>query len=253
MILELQGFMGGIYRITEWIMRLVTINILWIIFSIPFFFILLITVINPNFSAELLMSSLVILGIVSPFTIFPATTAMFSVARKWIIGQEDVPLFRTFIQGFLKSLLGGIVFVLLFVIVYVNYHFYINAKGYANLLHWVFISFGIILFPTMLNFFSLTVHYHMKLRQLLKNAILITIGRPFRSLFLIFVNAGILYLSARFTFLIPFFMGTLMAIVSFWSFYRIFLKVQDLREEEEKKALEQAELQNSVEADHSDK
>ncbi|WP_084028990.1 YesL family protein [Bacillus sp. J33] len=57
-------------------MRLVYLNLLWIAFSL--------------------------LGIVL-FGFFPATAAMFSVVRKWIMGETDVRVFKEFWQTYRKE------------------------------------------------------------------------------------------------------------------------------------------------------
>jgi uncharacterized membrane protein YesL len=120
--LEFRGIMGGFYRISEWIMRLSVINVLWVLCSIPVFFLLLAGLTSQ--SADAFVQMIPLLAIVVPFTLFPATSAMFAVARKWVTGEEDVPLLKTFFRGYkenyIQSMVGGIIFVLIFVIIYVN-------------------------------------------------------------------------------------------------------------------------------------
>ena len=55
---------------------------------------------------------------------------------------------------------------------------------------------------------------------------LMTIGQPLNSISLLVLNAAILYISFRFSFLVVFFMGSLMAAASFWNFHRGFTKIQ---------------------------
>jgi uncharacterized membrane protein YesL len=209
-------------------MRLSVINVLWVICSIPFFYLALVGLYN---GAELFLQTLVLLGIVAPFTFFPATAAMFTVARKWVSGDEDVPLLKTFFRGYkenyVQSMIGGILYVLLAVMIYVNYRFYLGQAGSLKLVSVLFITFSLILLASLFNFFSIMVHLHMKVLQILKNALLITIGNPLASIALIVCNGVILYISLfKFTFLIPFFMGSLIAIFSFWMFYRSFTRIQ---------------------------
>ena len=91
----MRGLMGGFYRISEWIMRLAAINLLWVVCSIPFAFIVLTAFVS---EASAFYSYMVIALIISPFTLFPATSAMFGVARKWVMGELDIPLFRTYFR-----------------------------------------------------------------------------------------------------------------------------------------------------------
>ncbi|MEF3302646.1 YesL family protein [Paenibacillus sp. GYB003] len=246
--MEFRGLMGGLYRISEWIMRFSVINVLWVILSIPFFYLTLAGLIAATESVAYIRQSIVLIAIVSPFTLFPATAAMFSVARKWVTGDVDVPLFKTYFRGYkenyLQSMLGGLFFVVLASVMYVNYTFYLRQSGALSLLSILFIVLAFILMAAVLHFFSIMVHFHMKFWQILKNSFLITIGNPVMTVFLLVANGVIVYVSLyHFTFLIPFFMGSLMAFVSFWAFYRIFDRMKTLsekKEEEEAKSAEEA-------------
>ncbi len=249
--MEPRGLMGGFYRISEWIMRLAVINVLWIICSIPFI-IVSVPLLVPGEGTEAEVMGqvyfvMILMAIVAPFTLFPATAAMFAVARKWVMGEVDVPLFKTYFKGYKEnykqSLLGGIVYTLLLVIMVVDFIVY---KEQFNLLSYIFIAFLILLIISLFNFFSMLVHYHMKTFQLLKNAVLITIGKPFRSLSTALMAGAVMFFSTRFTFLIPFFMGSIIAYLSFWNFYLIYQKLQDMAERariaEEEEAEKAAEL-----------
>ena len=87
----MEGFMRGVYSVSEWVMKFTYVNILWITFSIL---------------------GLFVLGL------FPATTAMFAVIRKWVLKLPDIPTFKTFTSAykkeFLKSNVIGLMFSLAF-------------------------------------------------------------------------------------------------------------------------------------------
>lgn len=250
--MEPRGLMGGFYRISEWIMRLSAINLLWIICSIPF--VLVATTLflsGAGTDAEImsnLYASLILMAIVAPFTLFPATAAMFTVARKWVMGESDVALFKTFFRGYKEnykqSMLGGIIYTLLFAIMIVDFIVY---RDQLNILSYIFIAFLVLLAVSLFNFFSMLVHYHMKTFQLLKNAVLITIGKPFRSLSTAIMCGLVAYISFfHFQFLIPFFMGSIIAFLAFWNFNIIYTKLQEqaekMKQSEEEEAEEAAEL-----------
>ncbi|MBD2846044.1 DUF624 domain-containing protein [Paenibacillus sp. IB182496] len=239
--MEMRGLMGGFYKISEWIMRLSVTNLLWIICSIPFVFVLGVALLASTDENQLL-SSLILAAILAPFTFFPATAALYTVVRKWVMGEVDAPLLRTFFRGYkenyLQSMLGGLLYTALIVIMFVDYRVYLDELNSFQILSYVFIGLIILLFVSMFNYFSMMVHYHMKTLQLLKNAILITIGKPFRSLSTVIVSGAIVYFSFQFTFLIPFFMGSMIALFSFYNFHLIYLK---LKEQQERLAAEQDE------------
>jgi uncharacterized membrane protein YesL len=253
--LEFRGIMGGFYRISEWIMRLSVINVLWIVCAFPVF--LLGLLLLQTESVDQLISTLILIAIVSPFTLFPSTSAMFAVARKWLTGEEDAPLFKTFFRGykenFLQSMLGGILYALIAVVLYTNFKFYGNQAGAFGVLKFLVLTLTALIGVSFFHFFSIVTHLHMKFFQILKNAILISIGHPIRSLSMIICNGFIMYISfTTFTFLIPFFMGSLMAVVSFWHFNLIFGKLQTKQQALEEKEAEAAEAAGKVESKNSE-
>ncbi|MFC4778606.1 YesL family protein [Paenibacillus sp. GCM10023252] len=233
--MEMRGMMGGFYRISEWIMRLSVTNVLWIICSIPFWF-FSIVLLQASTPGEVYAAFLP-MAIVAPFTLFPATGAMYTVARKWVMGEVDVPLLKTFFRGYKEnykqSMLGGILYTILIGILAVD--FYVYQKE-INLLSYVFIALIALLFVSMFNYFSMMVHYHMKTLQLLKNAILLTIGKPFRSISAAIMAGAVVFFSTRFTFLIPFFMMAVIAYLTFWNFYMIYQKLQEQAERAKQEA-----------------
>jgi len=234
--LEFRGLMGGFYRICEWIMRLSVTNVLWALCAFPIFFIALVILIGIQTNGpESAIPWLFLMAVISPFLLFPSTAAMFSVARKWIMGDTDVPLIKTFFKGYkenyVQSMLGGIVFLLLGAVMYMNYWFYLKQAGGLQWIAFLFITFSFILAASVINFFSIMVHFHMKFWNIIKNSILITIGHPLTSLSLLIVNLLIIYISLfEYTFLIPFFMGSLIATYSFWMFNRVYIRLQAKQE-----------------------
>jgi uncharacterized membrane protein YesL len=245
--MEMKGMMGGLYRICEWIMRFSVINILWVLCSIPIFYFLI--VLLHSQTLDQFVFTLMIMGVLSPFTLFPATSAMFAVARKWVMGEEDVPLFKTFFrsykENYVKSMFGGIIFTFLIVLMIVNYRFYAAQESALQFLSVVFIAFLLVVFISMFHFFSIVVHLEMKTLQVVKNAILITLGRPLTSVLITITNLFILYISFyHFTFLIPFFMGSLIAYMTFFHFHRLFLKIKKKQEEYEAELGESEEKKN---------
>lgn len=240
--MEMSGLMGGLYRICEWIMRFSVINVLWGLCSLPFVFVLF-----PILYAgtlEEMMFVLLLSGVAAPFFFFPATTAMFSVARKWVMGDVDVPLLKTFFRSYKdnykQSLAGGWIYSILFVLFAVNFQFYGDMENSFSVLAWLFVALIILVFISMFNFFSIISHLHMSVLQTVKNAILITIGKPLTSIMIALANGVIVYFSfGQFQWLIPFFMGSLIAYISFFYFYRMFTKVQEKQQQLAEQAAEE--------------
>jgi uncharacterized membrane protein YesL len=237
--MEMRGMMGGFYRLSEWIMRLSVTNVLWLLTSIPFWF-MLIGFLGAN-DTEQLKSIIVLLAIVAPFTLFPATSAMFSVARKWVLGDTDVPLLKTFFRGYkqnyLQAMIGGIFYALLFAIMIIDFQVYMKQITGFQIIAYLFIALMLLLLISLLHFFSLLAHFHMKTIQLFKNALILTIGRPIRSLIMVLGAVAVIFISIPkqlggmgFTFLIPFFFGSIIAVYTFYNFNLVIQKMMLLKE-----------------------
>jgi uncharacterized membrane protein YesL len=232
----MRGMMGGFYRLSEWIMRLAVTNVLWLLCSLPFWFVGLNGFMAMNATAgdsaatqALLIQTIIIMAILSPFTFFPATSAMFSVARKWVTGEADVPLLRTYFrsykQNFKQAMLGGILYAVLSSVLIIDYQVYLTKMDGFQVVAYLFIALMLLLLVSLHHFFSLLSHFHMKTLQLLKNALVLTIGRPIRSVFMTLGTAAVLAITVRFTFLIPFFFGSIIAAFTFYNFNLIITKM----------------------------
>jgi len=238
---ETKGLMGGLYRITEWIMRLVVINLLWIAFSIPFIFIAFPSWINfgdvlsVKVSPELLLfkivTGLIPVTIVTPLTFIPATSAAYSVARKWVMGEDDVPLFKTFIrsyrQNYKQSMLGGFIFAIIGLILFIDGYFFAVKSQTFGYLFYLFLLLFILLAAAFVNFLSILAHFEMKTTQMIKNSFMLTLGNPFRSIGNLISIAIVVAISSKYTFLIVFFMGSTIAFVTFWQFHQGLIKIQE--------------------------
>ncbi|GKW47109.1 YesL family protein [Planococcus sp. NCCP-2050] len=152
-----------VYQITEWITRFAYLNLLWVVFT---------------------LAGAVILGL------FPATTAMFSVCRKWLRGQTDVPVFRTFWdyyrKDFVKSNAMGLFVWLLGALIAADV-FYLLALDAAHLT-WISIplfAFMLLVLLFLFYLFPTFVHFDIKATQVLKNAFLIMLIYPLHSLLIL--------------------------------------------------------------------
>ncbi|AIQ28947.1 membrane protein [Paenibacillus sp. FSL P4-0081] len=247
--MEFKGAMGGLYRITEWISRIAFSNILWALCSVPFLFAGIMKMImlgseagGPNEQITLNW----VLGVLAPFTVFPATAALFTVVRKWVMGNTDVSTFRTFFQGYkenyFKSMLGGIIYTLLFVIMYVDVTVYMTQMANFKIVGILMLVLMIILFVSMFNFFSIVVHYQMTFKEVVTNSILLTIARPIRVFSTLIGSAVLLYIGLRYPVLYALCIPTFIAMLAFFNFYATYNKLQ-LQVEKKKLAEEQAALE----------
>ncbi|OKP85027.1 hypothetical protein A3842_07760 [Paenibacillus sp. P3E] len=261
--MEFKGAMGGLYRITEWISRIAFSNILWALCSVPFLFMAVTKMImlgsgagGPNEQITLNWA----LGILAPFTVFPATAALFTVVRKWVMGNTDVSTFRTFFQGYkenyLKSMLGGAIYTLLFVVMYVDVTVYMTQMANFRIVGILMLVLMIILFVSMFNFFSIVVHYQMTFKEVVTNSILLTIARPIRVFSTLIGSAVLAYIGLRYTVLYAICIPTLISMLAFFNFYATYNKLQEQvekkKQEEELAALEAAEREAEDDLDEED-
>lgn len=221
----MNNIMGGLYTVSEWIMRFSVTNLLWLLFNLPIVFFAA-NLLHADGQTEMILFAIMI-AMFAPFVFFPATAAMFALARDWILQNEGTSLFLSYVnyykQNYKKSLLGGLLFTGLWVVLIVDF---IYLKDFSMILAFVFIVFGLILYVMTVNFFSVNAHYDMNLRVLMKNAVLITVASPILLLAVLLSSFVLLYASIKGPlFLLLFFTGSLIAFLSFSAFYRLYLKV----------------------------
>jgi uncharacterized membrane protein YesL len=255
--LEFKGAMGGLYRITEWISRIAFSNILWAVCSVPFLFMAVMKMImlgsgagGPNEQITLNWT----LGILAPFTVFPATAALFTVVRKWVMGNTDVSTFRTFFQGYkenyFKSMLGGLIYTVLFVVMYVDVTVYMTQMANFKIVGILMLVLMIILFVSMFNFFSIVVHYQMTFKEVVTNSVLLTIARPIRVFSTLIGAAVLVYIGLRYPVLYAICIPTLIAMFAFFNFYATYNKLQL---QVEKKKQEELEAQEAAEREAAER
>lgn len=255
--MEFKGAMGGLYRLTEWISRIAFSNILWALCSVPFLFMGLMKMImlgsgagGPNEQITLNWA----LGILAPFTVFPATAALFTVVRKWVMGNTDIGTFRTFFQGYkenyFKSMLGGAIYTVLFVVMYVDVTVYMTQMANFRIVGILMLVLMIILFVSMFNFFSIVVHYQMTFKEVVTNSVLLTIARPIRVFSTLIGAALLVYIGMRYPVLYAICIPTLISMFAFFNFYATYNKLQL---QVEKKKQEELEAQEATEREAAER
>lgn len=190
----LDGLVWKVYSISESITKVMYINILWIGFSLV---------------------GLVLLGI------FPATAAMFSVTRKWMLGDKNVPVFKTFWENyktdFLQSNLLGFSLVLIGLILYVDLRFFQTSNQFFfQAISFLFIAFLCVYFVLLLYIFPVFVHYKYKTLEYIKYSLILAIGRPVQSVMMVIGSLVVLFILKTVPALLLFVGGGLMCVVLMW-------------------------------------
>lgn len=201
----MNGFVAGYYRFAVWITRFAYLNLLWVLFSL--------------------------VGLLF-FGVLPATTAMFAVVRKWIDGDRDIPIFKTFWQSYRKEFIK--INLLGYGILIVGYLLTIEFQILRSQEHisYIIASFGvvglfIIYFIILLYIFPIFVHFKLKPLEYIKWAFVIGIGHPFLTLFLFGVIIALVYLTfITIPALLFFFGGSISAYILMWGASQTFPKYE---------------------------
>ncbi|GAA0374383.1 YesL family protein [Bacillus horti] len=170
--MEMKGIMGGLNRACEWIVRISLLNVLWVGFTL--------------------------LGLVV-FGIFPATVAMFTITRKWIQGDTELPIVKHFWtyyrQEFLKSNLLGLILILLGVILAIDLFFFRSLEGMmGTIIFYIMVAVAFNYLVMLFYIIPVYVHYDLKLLQYIKNALIIGMSNPLHTFAMVLAIVFIYYL-----------------------------------------------------------
>lgn len=194
------------YRLSLWITRLAYLNLLWILFSAAGLFFL---------------------------SFFPATTSMFGIIRKWMRGEEDFKITKTFWCFFRTDLYkANLVGYLLLVVGYLLV-MQLRILWMQNGSMYVIAGFGIIailsLFLVLLLFvFPVYSHFDLKVLDYLKFSMVIGIVHPILTVVL---GIGIILLNYFLFYTLPaillLFGGSLTASLLSWGAGKTFGRYED--------------------------
>ncbi|MBT2661704.1 YesL family protein [Bacillus sp. ISL-45] len=195
------------YAATEWISKFAYINILWIGFS---------------------LAGVIILGF------FPATIAMFTIIRKWLKGETEIPIFRTFWTTWkselfrsngLGLLVAAVVGLIVFNLVFVER----SVIGLVSVIQIPIYLFMFAAIMTILYLFPVYVHFELKWFQMIKNSFLIMLISPIENIVMIAGIVSVLFVVKFIPALGFFFGGSLIAAIIMSAAYLVFGKMDRKR------------------------
>ena len=144
--------------------------------------------------ANLLWILFTLLGL-GIFGFMPATVAFFTVTRKWVMGDRDIPVFKTFWttyrQEFFKSTLFGFLLFAIGYIIYIDLAFS-PTGGLFTLLRIALFICGIAYVILLLYIFPIYVHYDWRKRLYIKYALLIGISLSALYVYLLRWDCGLI-------------------------------------------------------------
>ncbi|AYV69583.1 MULTISPECIES: YesL family protein [Niallia] len=209
--MQMNGAIGGFYKLCDWIMKLAFVNLLWIAFSL--------------------------LGLLI-FGFFPATVAMFVIVRKLLMGNMDIPVFKTFWESykteFIKSNLLGFIVSILGYFLYIDINLLKHTSGIMNVFYYpaLLICLGFLL--TICYVFPTFVHFDLKIYQVIKNAFIIMLMNPIATIIMVIGITAIYLLMTTVPGMIPLFCGSALAFIMMWSSFFAFTKIQRMEEQHQK-------------------
>ncbi|WP_168412969.1 YesL family protein [Bacillus salacetis] len=199
----------GLYSLTEWITKFAYLNILWIGFT---------------------LMGLVVIGFL------PATVSLFTILRKWIMGDYEIPILQTFWTTYkrelLKSNLLGGVFALLAGVVYLDLHFMsLTGTNEFQVTHIPLYLMILIIVMTVLYTIPVYVHYNAGLAQVFKNAFLIMLLNPVSNILLLAGVIAALFVMDALPALLFIFGGSFTAAIIMSACYLAFQRIDKKQKE----------------------
>ncbi|ADU28822.1 YesL family protein [Evansella cellulosilytica] len=216
------------YRSCDWIWKMAYVNLLWLGFTVLGF------------------------GILG---FLPATLAMLTVMRKWLMGEPDIAIFKTFLnaykEGFIRINLIGLLFAFGAYVIVFNYMYLGTIEGPVHTILSLGWYIGLIVYTVTLVFLIPTyVHYELKLMQYLKASFIVGLVNPLAMITLII---GLLLMYQLFTYipgLIPFFGPSMLGMMVMWCAHMAFTRLERKKEklENEKNDVSQSPSTNTKSA-----
>ncbi|WP_162356840.1 YesL family protein [Metabacillus mangrovi] len=153
----------GLYRTMEWIMKLVYVQVLWLGFT---------------------------LAGLGGAGIFPATVSMYTVLRKWLQGESDVPILAVFKKTWRKDWLIANQIGWSFLAAGFVLYFYLRAAmtlgGTIGMVLYFLAAISIFIFILAFLFvFPVYVHFQAGFVKAVRLAFLFALSHPFHSLSMI--------------------------------------------------------------------
>lgn len=120
-------------------------------------------------------------------TIFPATTAMFGVVRKWYLGNEKHGVFKTFLllfkENFKKSILISVIWIAIGAFLYFDLRLIDPGQSLFHLIFFISIIFVLFVYLSMTVYlFSVLVHVETSWKLSIRNAWYVVLSSPLRTM-----------------------------------------------------------------------
>ncbi|WP_027410333.1 YesL family protein [Anoxybacteroides tepidamans] len=202
--MPVDGREAQLYRVCDWMVKLAYANLLWLVFS---------------------LIGLVAVGLA------PASISLFTVIRKWLIEEENIPVFKTFFHTYKKEFFRanalGLLIMLAMCVLYADFLYMLNEKGVMQGLFSAVLLMAIVFcIMIALYIFPIYVHYQLSVFQYIKYAFLIGATNPITTVAMI---VSIFFLGIIFMYMpafIPFFGASSFSFILMWGGLSCFRKIE---------------------------
>lgn len=196
---------GRLYRLCDWIMKLAYVNILWFLFT---------------------LIGMIVTGIA------PASISLFTVIRKWLIGEENIPIFKTFFYTYKKEFLRanamGLLMIATACILYIDFLYMLNVRGMLQVIFSIFLFMATIFYMIIFVYvFPIYVHYKLRFFQYIKYSFLIGMVNPVITIKMIVSIILLVLLFMHIPGLVPFFGISLYSFILMWGGLQCFRKIEE--------------------------
>ncbi|WP_026672586.1 YesL family protein [Alkalihalobacterium bogoriense] len=198
-----------LYQLCEWVVRLAYLHLLWVLFSL--------------------------LGLVI-FGVMPATVATYTVIRKWLRGDVDIPIFSTFFQTvkkeFFKANAFGLVLGTIAFVIYFDFILLQQVEGSVQSFIFASLLILVLLVSVMVVFlFPVYVHYEFSFFRYFQKAVLFGFVSPLYTLSILFSLIAVYYIFANIPGIFIFFGASLPAFIIMFLTNRVFLSVENRKQQ----------------------
>lgn len=198
--------MNGLYTLCEWISKGALLNLIWLGYLIAGF----------------------------GLTAVPTAIAAFTVIRKWLRGETDLKIWRTFHTAFMtaciKSWKPMALFTAILILLITQAAYFIINGGAHPVQLAATILFITVIGGVTLYLFPVWVHYELSFIQMVKQAALIALISPLHTLLMAFSAAALMLVFAAMPALFPFFGLVTFAVAFMVPAYHRFIQISRKKE-----------------------
>lgn len=177
------------------------------------------------FAHFVLLNALWIILCIPIITIFPSTTALFSVVRKWTTEGTDagsIQLFLTsFKENFKKSFLIGLLWMIAGLILYFDLSILLQIEFTGKFFVFILLAFAAILYAFVsIYVFFIMVQYELTILHTIRNALILSVSRLLHTILILIVIATALIITYYFKIFMMIF-GSVLAFILYHIFHKL--------------------------------